>query len=375
VGAACVLVALGGRWTRSRIVLLGVLFGAALLAKTTAVGIAPALAVALIEKRRDCGVRPLVAVGAIAGALVAPWLASNLALYGELITTREQLAMAAFPERTADLGFWSVSTLHAFVTFWTGDPFLALATSVPLAYIAAFVAALAIVGLVRAYRQEGFERSRSALVVLATAAAGAALVSATSPVLAAFNAPGRLAYVALGAVLALVAVGIGVELRSPRLRWGLIGLFGGLSLEGQAILAYPSSSAPSHVGNPAIVTRAPLSGHGSFSGVTVYALACANDTSKDTWLQITIVNNGQVAAEWSQRAEVDAVGRQIATSDYTRSTQLPVRIEPRRQYSGWLWLGPSDHLRQYASAKVVFRDIAADDYRSIGNIEVDTPLC
>src|SRR5207302_1210874 len=123
---------------------------AALLSKTSAIGIAPALVVALLQTRRDGGVRPLLIAGAVAAACVAPWLASNVAIYGELITTREQLAMAAFPARTVDPGFWSVSTLHAFVTFWTGDPFLSVPGAVALAILAAFISALAAAGVWRA---------------------------------------------------------------------------------------------------------------------------------------------------------------------------------------------------------------------------------
>src|SRR5439155_1283774 len=152
LGALCILVAVTGKWSWRRAVLLGALFGAALLTKTSAVGVAPALGIALLQTRRDGGVRPLLIAGAVAAACVLSWLASNVAIYGELITTREQLAMAAFPPRTIDPGFWSVSTLHAFVTFWTGDPFLSMPGAVALAIVAAFICALAVAGLWRARR-------------------------------------------------------------------------------------------------------------------------------------------------------------------------------------------------------------------------------
>ena len=283
--------------------------------------------------------------------------------------------MSAFPARTAELDFWSVSTLHAFVTFWTGDPFLALPTAVPLAFLAAFIVALALAGLGRAYRHAQIGIARPQLAILGVAAVGAGLLAVSSPVLAAFNAPGRLAYVGLAAVVALVAAGLWIELRSPRLRWGVVGLFGVLSLAGQAILLYPSPPAPSNPGQPEIVTLKTVDAHGSLDGVTVLVPVCADDSARDTWLSVTIVNNGQTAAEWSQHLEVDAFGHQVATSDYSRSSQLPLRLEPGRTYSGWFWLGPTDRLRQYSKAQLVLRNVAVDGYRTVGDIVIDTTLC
>ena len=101
LGATCILVAIDGRWTWRRIALTGALLGAALLTKTTAVALVPAIALALLGKSRAGGLRPLVWGGAVTAVLFVPWLMSNLAIYGELITTKEQLAMSAFPARTA----------------------------------------------------------------------------------------------------------------------------------------------------------------------------------------------------------------------------------------------------------------------------------
>jgi len=375
LGGACVLVAVSGSWTWRRVILLGLVFGAALLTKTTAAGLAPALAVALLQRGRGGGLRPLLGVGSVAAALVASWIASNLAIYGELITTREQLAMAAFPARTASLDFWSVSTLHSFVTFWTGDPFLSVPGSVPLAFLAAFIAALALAGMVRMARRPGLEVSRPVLLIVAVAAAGAALVSVTSPVLAAFNAPGRLAYVGLCAAVALVAAGLWVELPSPRLRWATIGVFTGLSLAGLALSAIPPSPLPAGAGSPAIKARVAVQAGAAFGRFYVLVESCAVDTSGDQWVEVRFQNAGPDAVEWSQTVEVRDRGMPVARSDYARSTPFPMAFAPGRSYSGWLWLGPETRLHGLAGSSLHLAGLATDGYRTIGDLDVPVSLC
>ena len=368
LGGACVVVAITGSWTWRRAALLGLLFGAALLTKTTAIGLAPALAVALLQRGRGGGWRPLLGAGTIAVALVAPWIVSNLAIYGEPVTTREQLAMAAFPARTTSLDFWSVSTLHSFVTFWTGDPFLSLPGAVPLALLGAFVSALALAGLVRARRTPG-------LAVPALVAAGAGLVSVSSPVLAAFNAPGRLAYVGLGAAMALVVVGLWVELPSPRLRWATIGVFAGLSLGGLALSLVPPAPAPAGNGTPMIQTQVPTVAEASFGSFSLGVSTCVVDTSGDEWIGVTFLNRGQSPVEWSQTMEVHSRGEPVSRSDYRRSTPMPMTFAPGSVYAGWLWIGPETKLHDLPDASLYLRDLATDGYQRIGDLELPVNLC
>jgi MFS family permease len=368
LGATCLLVAISGTWSRRRVVLLGVLFGAALLTKTTAIGLGPALAIALLQRQRGGGWRPMLGAGAIAAAIVLPWIASNVAIYSEPITTREQLAMAAFPARTAGLDFWSVSTLHAFVTFWTGDPFLSLPLAVPLALLATLMSALALAGLARAERTQ-------ALAVVMLAAAGAALVSLTSPVLAAFNAPGRLAYVGVSAAMAVVVVGLWRELPSPRLRRAFVGGYAGLSLIGLALIV-PPGPAPQYSGPPSAARETPLQSLGTFADVRINLIACVVDPSGNLWLGIGLENDGNTPAEWSQTGEIRVADSTIATSDYRRSTPFSMALAPGYPgFAGWLYFGPRDHLGGLGAATVRFRDIAVDGYRKTGDISIPTALC
>jgi hypothetical protein len=372
---ACILLAISGSWTRKRVLLVGLLLGLALLTKTTTAAIAPALAVALLQRDRGGGWKPLITSGLVAALCITPWLISNIAIYGELITTKEQLAMAAFPPRTANPEFWSVSTLHAFVTFWAGDPFLSLPGAVAISLVAALVTALSIAGALHAWGRGLPGMSREAVAVVALASAGAALASVTTPVLAAFNAPGRFAYVALPAITALVTAGLWVELPSARLRRAVIGTFATLSVIGLALLDFSPAPTYANPGLPRIAREQPLGVRQSFGPLTVGALTCAVDVSGNSWILVRITNTGDGPVEWSQSVDVYSGSAHVATSDYRRSTLFPEILRPGFSYSGWLWLGPSSRLKGLSASRVVLKNVAADDYKTIGDLEIPTALC
>ena len=370
LGALCILVAVTGKWTWRRAALLGLLFGAALLTKTSAVGLAPALAIALMQSRRDGGVRPLLIAGAVSAVCVIPWLVSNVAIYGELITTREQIAMAAFPPRTADPSFWTVSTLHSFVTFWTGDPFLSMPGAVALAMVAALLTALALAGLWRAWRHHPSHLSLRVLAVLGAAGAGAALASVSSPVLAAFEAPGRLAYVAVAAAMALVVAGLWVELPTVRQRWANLGVFAVLSVGGLGLTVYNGFLPPPTAGVPAVASETPLGQTATFADLDVTLVACGIDAAGDRLVRVSFYNTGSQPVEWTQTAELRNGGDTVAISDFNRSTPLPLAFAPGHSYDGWLFFG-----RPKQVTSIRFRDLAADGYTTIGDLSIRTALC
>ncbi len=364
LGAVTILAAIRGPATLRRALVVGVLFGLAVLAKTTAIALVPALLVALAWRwRRVAAVA--TAFGA-AALVVIPWVIANVLIYGEVVTTREQLAMSAFPERTGALDFWSVSTLHSFVTFWSGDPFLSLFTAVPLVLLAALLCALAIAGLLRAPRT-------GELLVVALAAVGAGLASVSSPVLAAFNAPGRLAYVGVGAVTALVACGLWTELTSWRLQRAAVALFAAVSVLGLGVLIYPSAPV-SGPGEPGADTEMfPTNGTASFNTFSVTVRTCMLDPQHDVWLLVRIQNTGSAPAEWSQTVDVMSEGRTLATSSYRMGTAFPMTLPAGYDELGYLWLGPQSRLP--SSGVVRFRDVATDGYHQVGDVVIATPLC
>jgi hypothetical protein len=266
-----------------------------------------------------------------------------------------------------------VSTLHAFVTFWTGDPFLSLPGAVALAIVAGFITALAAAGLWRAWRKHRRGMSLRVLGILAAAGAGAALASVTSPVLAAFNAPGRLAYVGGAAAMALVAAGLSVELPSPRLRWGTIGTFAGLSLVGLALTAYGGALPPPASGVPAVVRQVTLGQAGTFQDLDVSLLACGVDGAGDRLVLVRFYNTGTDPVEWTQTAELRDGAAGVATSNFNRSTAFPLAFAPGHQYDGWLFFGRPQH--PLASPAIYFRDLAAAGYSTIGDLSIRTDLC
>jgi hypothetical protein len=375
LGAACILVAISGRWTNKRAILLGVLIGAAMLTKITSIGLAPGLAVALMQQRRGGGPKAIVLSAIAACVCFIPWLGANLAMYGELTPIREQLEMSAFPARSTDLSIWFVSSLHGFVTFWTGEPFLLLPGAPALAFVALFLCALALAGLVHAWRQRLPEISRDTLVVLGVAALGAWAVSLSSPILASFNAPGRLAYIGLGAVMALFVAGLQVELRSPLLRRAVIGVFAAVSVLGLALLIYPAAPLPTNPGHPVVARAQALHAGGGLGGLRVEAQTCAVDVAGDAWLALDLVNEGDRPVEWTQSVEIDSNGRPIATSDFHRSTQLPEALPAGSKYSGWFWVGPGSKLQHLGDTTILLRQVAADDYQQIGTLTIRTSLC
>ena len=373
LGAVTLLVAMSGRVTWRRALLTGVLLGATVLTKTTAVSLAPAIVVALTWRRRDGSFGEALTALVVAALLVTPWLVSNVAIYGEVVTTKEQLAMSAFPARTGALDFWSVSTLHSFVTFWSGDPFLSLATALPLALLAALLCALAIAGLGRAWR--AMDLARDATVVVGLAAAGAGVVSVTSPVLAAFNAPGRLAYAGVCAVTSLVAAGLSAELTPVRLRRSTFGVFAAVSAIALIALVVPQPGAPANPGHPQVTMSEQVNESGQFHQVLFVVQTCARDADGTLWISVVLENFNSASAEWSQAAEITAGGQALATSDYSRSTPLPMTLAPGQVATGWLWMGPASRVTGADSLTVEFHDIATDAYHSVGTIAIPATPC
>jgi hypothetical protein len=175
--------------------------------------------------------------------------------------------------------------------------------------------------------------------------------------------------------MALVALGVWIELRSPRLRWATVGAFVGLALAGQSLLVYATAQPPPRVKQMIIANKIALGEFGSFGDLTVQALSCVVDTSHDVWLNVRFENVGTTAVEWSQHMEVRAEGETVATSDFSNSTPFPVALAGRTTYTGWLRIGPEAKVGGKTGRSLFLRDLAADAYSRIGNLEIPTPLC
>jgi hypothetical protein len=155
----------------------------------------------------------------------------------------------------------------------------------------------------------------------------------------------------------------------------MVGLFAGLSVLGLALLLSPAASLPANPGQPEIARSRPLQASGSFDHLRVDAQTCAVDVAGDAWLALNLANDGTGPIEWRQTVEVDSSGRPVTTSDFKRSTQLPVALQPGSTYSAWFWIGSSSKLQHLADTSIVLRDVAADGYQQIGTLTVRTSLC
>jgi len=80
-----------------------------------------------------------------------------------------------------------------------------------------------------------------------------------------------------------------------------------------------------------------------------------------TWIHVIVTNSRSDEVEWNPAAVVSGVA-----ADYARSTHLPGDIDPGQTVSGWIY-APVD-ARTSQLLEVRFRDVAVDDYASVGDL-------
>jgi hypothetical protein len=118
-----------------------------------------------------------------------------------------------------------------------------------------------------------------------------------------------------------------------------------------------------------------LSAQASFGTLSVALISCAADQSGDLWIDVRAENSGSSPIDWSPAPEVQRSGSVVAVADYSRSSQLPGTLEAGQVVAGWLRLGPANHIRGDAQVAVVFRDVAENGYRQVGDLGLVTTLC
>lgn len=215
----------------------GLVLGLALLAKTSAIGLVPLLALpylALVATRRRPPAEVLragVITGACAGLVLLPWVAWNMATYGDptaaaaadAITGQFMARSELSPQtvvdhaRLANSNFWDSSLFSRL----TGPPYERV-------FVGATIAA-AVVGVTAALARR--ERGTAAVIAwlaLALPVAFAGMESITFGIFDGVGQPqGRHLYIALVPVSILVAAGAVVAL-GPR--WGLVAVAAVLAL-------------------------------------------------------------------------------------------------------------------------------------------------
>jgi len=242
------------------------------------------------------------------------------------------------------------------VSYWSGEPLGALPYAAGFVVLGSVIALIAVVGLLRQRARGG-----PALVGLA-AIVGMLAVALLLPATAAFQfaGPGRYEYPVLPVIAALMAIGLTAALARTFASRALAGIYGiaaaGILVAGGLGLA--AEATPTGPDMPPAGAVA-ASSSGTLEGVVITVDRVAFDSG--TWIHVTVINSRSDEVEWNPAAVVAGVA-----ADYARSTHLPGDIDPGETVSGWIY-APVD-ARSVQSLEVRFRDIAIDDYRTVGDV-------
>jgi 4-amino-4-deoxy-L-arabinose transferase-like glycosyltransferase len=385
IGGLIVLLAVrwaGDGWTWRRAALMGVLLGVGMMVKLTLAGLIPALVLSALWARssgRHSNVGRLTLSGAIAFVCLVPWLLLNLQQYGALIggSRTGRLSDAAPGPFTASFIPLDVAVFH--VTYWTGEPWGALPLGGVMAILAGLIVLMVPVGVVALFRSQAVNVPLARLAVAGSAMAGLIAVALLLPVTNGFEfvGPGRYAYPGLPAAAALCAIGVLFVLPNAVTRLAAVACYAGLSvlmLAGAAV-GLPAPAAAGARTPPAIAKTVDVSASGRLGGVTITVDQVAFDrAAKVTWFAVTVTNSASGEAEWTVPPAVSN-GEASAVGQYLQSTQMPGDIEGGGTARGWLYV-PLDPqgLRAGSTLKLTFRDVAADNYRTVGDIVLEVPL-
>src|SRR5207237_522554 len=108
-----------------RALLVGLVLGAALLTKLTAIAVAPAVLAAVVlpglavHESRPRRLLSAACAGLVAVACLLPWFAVNFSVYGSATAAAPATSLGAVPHVPATAGYLVQSALHAFITYWT----------------------------------------------------------------------------------------------------------------------------------------------------------------------------------------------------------------------------------------------------------------
>ena len=365
VGGAAIVMAIrwtGGAWTTRRALLLGLALGAGLLVKLTLLGLAPALAVAMLWPGSVVSTRRrvvlLLLAGAVAALCLGVWLAINLQLYGVPVPSARTNRLSIIPPMPFDPRYVPFDLAFFVVSYWSGEPLGALPLAAGFVVLGSLIALIAVAGLLR-------QRARGGPTFVGLAGIGGMLaVALLLPATAAFQfaGPGRYEYPVLPAVAALLALGLSAALARALASRALAAMYGiaaaGILVAGALGLA--AEAAPTgaqQVVPPAGAVAA--SSSGDFEGLAVTVDRVAFESG--TWIHVTVTNSRSDEVEWNPAPIVAGVA-----ADYARSTHLPGDIDPGETVSGWIY-APVD-ARTNQSLEVRFRDVAVDDYATVGDV-------
>lgn len=368
----------GSSPTWRRALLVGFVLGLATLTRFNAAVLLPACALALAAHSTPR--KSLIAwvVMAAATALtVAPWIVLNVLHFGTLTQLSSSFAWSPVPPPPSDPYWWALGMIELAGGYFAGEPFGVLPGTFWVSASWMLLAVFAAAGVLRVATRRVAGADRRILAVLLIAQISAVLAAAAFPALSGVQVLqlGRYAYVALPAGLALVAVGLVAELRRGALALVATGVVAVVSIVGVTAFLVRPTPGPIGPGRPDTSLSTPLSAQASFGTLSVALINCATDQGGDLWIEVRAENSGSGPIDWSPAPEVRRSGNVLAVADYSRSSQLPGTLEAGQVFAGWLRLGAAKKIRGDASVAIVFRDVAENRYRQIGDLVLVTKLC
>jgi 4-amino-4-deoxy-L-arabinose transferase-like glycosyltransferase len=385
IGGFIVLLAVrwaGDGWTWRRAALMGVLLGVGLMAKLTLAGLVPAVVLSALwagGSIRYANLRRLTLSGAIAFACVVPWLVVNLQQYRELMggSRTGRLSDSVPGSFTGTFIPLDVAVFH--LTYWTGEPWGALPLAGVMAILAGLIVLMVPAGIVAWLRSRGLNGPLAPLAVAGAAVSGLIALALLLPVTNGFEfvGPGRYAYPALPAAAVLCAIGVLFVLPNTLAHRAVAATYAGLAV---VMLAGSAAGLPA---GPGAGTRTPpvaaktleVSASGRQGGMTITIDRVAFDwQAKATWFAVTATNSASDEAEWTVPPQVSD-GEVSAAGQYLLSTQMPGDIDSGQTVKGWLYvpLDPSG-LHAGRALQLTFRDVATDNYRTVGDIVIEVPV-
>lgn len=180
----CAVIGLRGiTWQRS--LLLGALFGLTLLAKVSgALLVIPVAGALWMARRTRCILGHALAAAGIAAALVAPWMARNLAVYGDLTGSSgfdriSPLQLPPFSWPSLFRAIWDLAR-HFWFVWWKGAEAAGNAVTLAAQALLTLLIVVSCVGLYRGTRrtaaQDGAPAQRRVLCIFAAAVAAYGLI-------------------------------------------------------------------------------------------------------------------------------------------------------------------------------------------------------
>jgi 4-amino-4-deoxy-L-arabinose transferase-like glycosyltransferase len=377
LGAVTLLAAISGRrrgWPWRWQMLTGLAFGAAMLTKLTTVGLALPLAAAFCWPLR---IRRGAVTAAVAGLVLAPWLAWNEHLYGHLLPSAATRALLGqiFQPAALDAGYLAASLRNAFATFWAGEPYREVPLHQLTTYLMAFWCLLGAVGLALLLRRRAAPRF-AALGLTALACAGELVWGVLTLRISGIGGwlPGRYLFPALVAAVVIV---VGGSLAVLRAEWARGLLFGAFTFAaavnvGGFLLGFTGFPVESRTGPAPSATVYAIHSVAAYAGVLVTADRLAADPlNQCLWIHITAHNGGASAAEWWPVLYVTLPGRSAVEGEYGGSTAFPDALGSGVTVNGWakVPIAPSE-LRWPEPVTAQMVDIAVNGYREVGELEL-----